>query len=322
MKRSFPSSNHKLHHFIFVDISLSNKKQAWLHAIRLRTLPLALASIFMASFIAAYHDVFRWEVLLLAALTTTLLQILSNLANDYGDSVHGADSIERQGPMRAVQSGVISKEEMKKAMVLFGVLSFLSGIALIYVAVADILIFLSFIALGIIAIVAAITYTSGSNPYGYAGLGDLSVFLFFGLVGVLGTYFLHSLQFSSVLLFPAMSLGFFSAAVLNINNIRDIASDTKAGKRSIPVRIGRSAAVKYNWFLILAGNLSLLVFVLNQQIWGGLLALSVAPVMIRIAQGVADPQKTVKQLDPYLKKMAISTLIWVLVFGAGIIFLD
>lgn len=322
MKRSFPSSNHKPHHFIFVDISLSNKKQAWLHAIRLRTLPLALASIFMASFIAAYHGVFRWEVLLLAALTTTLLQILSNLANDYGDSVHGADSIERQGPMRAVQSGVISKEEMKKAMVLFGVLSFLSGIALIYVAVADILIFLSFIALGIIAIVAAITYTSGSNPYGYAGLGDLSVFLFFGLVGVLGTYFLHSLQFSSALLFPAMSLGFFSAAVLNINNIRDIASDTKAGKRSIPVRIGRSAAVKYNWFLILAGNLSLLVFVLNQQIWGGLLALSVAPVMIRIAQGVADPQKTVKQLDPYLKKMAISTLIWVLVFGAGIIFLN
>lgn len=276
----------------------------------------------MASFIAAYHQVFRWEVFFLAVLTTTLLQILSNLANDYGDSVHGADHNDRQGPTRAVQSGVISKEEMKKAMILFTILSFLSGIALLYVSVANIFIFLSFVALGAIAIVAAITYTSGSNPYGYAGLGDLSVFLFFGLVGVLGTYFLHSMQFSSALLFPAMSLGFFSSAVLNINNIRDIESDTQAGKRSIPVRIGRSAAVKYNWFLIIAGNISLLIFVLNQEVWGGLLAFLVAPVMISIAKGVADPNKTAPQLDPYLKKMAISTLIWVLVFGAGIIFLD
>lgn len=322
MKKLFRLFNPKTYPVPSVDISLPNKKQAWLQAIRLRTLPLALASIFMASFIAAYHEVFRWEVFLLAVLTTTLLQILSNLANDYGDSVHGADSTERQGPTRAVQSGVISKEEMKKAMILFAVLSFVSGMALLYVALTELIVFLSFVGLGLMAIVAAITYTSGSNPYGYAGLGDLSVFLFFGLVGVLGTYFLHSMEFSSVLLFPAMSLGFFSAAVLNINNIRDIESDTKAGKKSIPVRIGRTAAVKYNWFLIIAGNLSLLVFVLNQEVWGGLLAFLVAPVMMVIAKGVADPQKTAPQIDPYLKKMAISTLVWVLVFGAGIIFLD
>ena len=305
-----------------MDISLSNKKQAWLHAIRLRTLPLALASIFMASFIAVHHGVFRWAVFLLAVLTTTLLQILSNLANDYGDSVHGADSIERQGPARAVQSGVISKEEMKKAMILFAVLSFVSGIALLYVALTDLIVFLSFVGLGLTAIVAAITYTSGSNPYGYAGLGDISVFLFFGLVGVLGTYFLYSLEFSAMLILPAMSLGFFSTAVLNINNIRDIDSDTKAGKKSIPVRIGREAAVRYNWFLIIAGNVCLIVFAGYQQLWGGLLALLVAPVMISIAKGVSDPHKTAAQIDPYLKKMAISTLLWVLVFGAGIIFLD
>ena len=305
-----------------VGISLSNKKEAWLHAIRLRTLPLALASIFMASFIAVHHGVFRWAVFLLAVLTTTLLQILSNLANDYGDSVHGADSIERQGPARAVQSGVISKEEMKKAMILFAVLSFVSGIALLYVALTDLIVFLSFVGLGLTAIVAAITYTSGSNPYGYAGLGDISVFLFFGLVGVLGTYFLYSLEFSAMLILPAMSLGFFSTAVLNINNIRDIDSDTKAGKKSIPVRIGREAAVRYNWFLIIAGNVCLIVFAGYQQLWGGLLALLVAPVMISIAKGVSDPHKTAAQIDPYLKKMAISTLLWVLVFGAGIIFLD
>lgn len=304
-----------------MDISLSNKKEAWLHAIRLRTLPLALASIFMASFIAVHHGVFRWAVFLLAVLTTTLLQILSNLANDYGDSVHGADSMERQGPARAVQSGVISKSEMKKAMILFAFLSFLSGMVLLYVAVADLLIFLSFVALGIVAIIAAITYTSGSRPYGYAGLGDISVFLFFGLVGVLGTYFLHSMEFPSMLILPAMSLGFFSTSVLNINNIRDIDSDTKAGKKSIPVRIGKEAAVRYNWFLVIAGNLCLLVFITNQQMWGGLLALLVAPIMMSIAKGVADPRKTAAQIDPYLKKMAISTLLWVLVFGAGIIFL-
>lgn len=304
-----------------VEIYLSNKRGAWLQAIRLRTLPLALASILMASFIAFYESLFRWEVFLLAVLTTTLLQILSNLANDYGDSVHGADSFERQGPVRAVQSGVISPGEMKRAIVLLAILSFISGIGLLYVSVTSFYVFLTFIGLGIVAIIAAITYTSGSNPYGYFGFGDISVFLFFGLVGVLGTYFLHSMQFSATVILPALSLGFFSTAVLNINNIRDIESDTLAGKKSIPVRIGRPAAARYNWFLIIAGNISLIVFVVVQQAWGGLLALSVTPIMIKIAQAVSDKNKSAPQIDPYLKKMALSTLIWVLVFGAGIIFI-
>lgn len=243
-----------------MDIAITSKKQAWLHAIRLRTLPLALASILMASFIAWFHGNFRWEVTVLAALTTTLLQILSNLANDYGDSVHGADSAEREGPIRAVQSGIIQPSEMKKAMVLLGILSFLCGVLLLYVALENWVLFFTFIGIGILSIFAAVNYTSGSNPYGYMGLGDISVFVFFGLVGVLGTYFLHSLEFSSSLVLPAISLGFFSTAVLNINNIRDIESDQKAGKKSIPVRIGRKAAVRYNWALILLGNVSLLVF--------------------------------------------------------------
>src|SRR5690606_3070387 len=197
-------------------MSFSNKKQAWLHAVRLRTLPLALASILMASFMAVYQGLLRWEEFLFATLTTTLLQILSNLANDYGASIHGADSVERQGPVRAVQSGIISALEMKRAMILFAVLSFLSGIALLYVSLTDLYTFLYFIALGVMAIIAAITYTSGSKPYGYAGLGDISVFIFFGLVGVLGTYFLHTMQFSVKLILPANSLGLFSTSVLNI----------------------------------------------------------------------------------------------------------
>lgn len=295
--------------------------QAWLNAIRLRTLPLALASILMGSCMALHNGLFRWEVFFLATLTTTLLQILSNLANDYGDSIHGADSQERRGPIRAVQSGIISSQEMKRAMVLFAILSFISGILLLYISITDTFLILSFMGLGLLAIFAAITYTSGSNPYGYVGLGDLSVFLFFGLVGVLGTYYLHTLEFSTELILPAFSLGLFSASVLNINNIRDIESDNKAGKKSIPVRIGRKAAVLYNWFLIVSGNLALLIFVMLEESWGGLLALLISPVMIKIAQGISDSKKTSSQIDPYLKKMAFTTLVWVFLFGLGIIFL-
>lgn len=280
---------------------------------------MALSSILAGSFLAAFNQVFRIEVFVLAALTTVFLQILSNLSNDYGDSVHGADSQDREGPIRAVQSGVISLEEMKRAMILVGSLSLVSGLLLLYVSLEDWKLFFVFLGLGIAAIFAAVSYTSGKNPYGYIGLGDISVFLFFGLLGVIGTYFLHSLSFDPSILLPAVSLGFFSTAVLNINNIRDIASDTKAGKKSIPVRIGRKNAVIYNWLLIIGGNVFLLIFAWSQQNWGGLLALLILPLMIKVGMGVKK-EKISKNLDPYLKKMAVSTLLWVLAFGAGILF--
>jgi 1,4-dihydroxy-2-naphthoate polyprenyltransferase len=218
-----------------------------LHAIRLRTLPLALSSILMGSILAAYGNNFRWPVFILAALTTIFLQVLSNLSNDYGDSIHGADSEERKGPVRAVQSGMISLSEMKTAMILLTGFSLLSGLTLLYFSFQDWQLFALFLGFGIMAIWAAITYTSGDKPYGYVGLGDISVFLFFGLLGVVGTYFLHSLDITLTVFWPAISLGCFSTAVLNINNIRDIESDKKAGKKSIPVRIGRKKAIHYNW---------------------------------------------------------------------------
>lgn len=302
-----------------MEVTLTNKKQAWLHAIRLRTLPLALSSILMGSFLAAMADSFRWEVLALAALTTIFLQILSNLSNDYGDSVHGADSEHREGPVRAVQSGLIALPEMKRAMVLLVILSLLSGLTLLYISFASLRLFLTFLGLGVAAIVAAITYTSGKKPYGYAGLGDISVFLFFGLLGVCGTYFLHTLHFDPIVLIPAASMGMFSTTVLNINNIRDIVSDTKAGKKSIPVRIGRKNAVAYNWALILMGNALVLAFAFSKQEWGCLLALVVFPLMLHVGRSVSSKANP-RELDPFLKKMAISTLIWVLVFGGGILF--
>lgn len=303
-----------------MDLILSNKKQAWLHAIRLRTLPLALSSILMGSFLAAYMESFRLEVFALAALTTIFLQVLSNLANDYGDSVHGADSIDRQGPIRAVQSGVISLKEMKRAMIILAALSFVSGLLLLYFALGDWMLFLLFLGFGLLAIYAAITYTSGNNPYGYIGLGDISVFIFFGLLGVTGTYFLHTLDFNGIVLLPAISLGCFSTAVLNINNIRDIVSDTKAGKRSIPVRIGRKAAVGYNWSLLLLGNLLLPIFAIFTENWAVMLAWLTLPLMIFI--GLSTQRKIeAADLDPFLKKMAISTLLWVLLFGTGLLVL-
>lgn len=298
---------------------ITSKREAWLHAVRLRTLPLALASIFAGSFLAAWQDSFRWEILLLAALTTIFLQILSNLSNDYGDTVHGADSEDRQGPVRAVQSGVISLAEMKRAMYLFGALSLISGLLLLFMAVQDWKLFALFLGLGLAAIWAAVSYTSGSNPYGYVGLGDISVFVFFGLLGVLGTYFLHTLSFEPLSLLIGVALGLFSTAVLNINNIRDIESDQKAGKRSIPVRIGRSAAVKYNWALLLGGQACIIAFALASGQFYSLAALLVAPLMVHVGIGV-QKAKTSEQTDPFLKKMAISTLLWVILFGVGLLF--
>ena len=299
-----------------MEITLTSKKQAWLHAVRLRTLPLALSSILMGSILAADQGGFRFEVFILAAITTIFLQILSNLSNDYGDSIHGADNPERQGPIRAVQSGVISLASMKKAMILFAFLSLGSGLGLLYISLNDWLLYFIFLGLGVLAIIAAITYTSGAKPYGYAGLGDLSVFIFFGLLGVSGTYFLHTLSFNWLNIFPAISLGLFSTAVLNINNIRDIESDTKAGKKSIPVRIGKTASLIYNWSLLLGGNGSIVIFASLESSWWPLSSLLALPLMIKVGLGVSNGENS-SMIDPFLKKMAISTLLWVFFFGLG-----
>lgn len=287
-------------------------------AARPRTLPLALASIGMGAFLAASASQFSWEVLTLSALTTIFLQILSNLANDYGDSIHGADSTDREGPSRAVQAGYISPQAMKKAMVLFALLSLSSGIWLLLTALSgNQLLLLLFLLLGILAIFAAITYTSGSRPYGYAGLGDISVLIFFGLVGVLGSYFLHTGQLSREHLLPALSCGLFSTAVLNVNNIRDIRTDEAAGKRSIPVRLGRNKAVTYHWLLLALGVACSVLYVLFRfESWWQFLFLLTLPLLIRNGRAVAQ-KKNARDLDPYLKQMALTTLLYVLTFGMG-----
>ncbi len=298
----------------------SGRFEAWISAFRLRTLPLALASILLGSFLAAYSDLFRLPVLLLCILTTILLQVLSNLANDYGDSVHGADSTHRKGPARAVQSGIISAKSMKRAMTLFIVLSLISGITLLLVSFGlDLKMLLIFLGLGILSIVAAVFYTSGNRPYGYSGFGDLSVMIFFGFVGVLGTYYLHTGTFNQYNLLLAATSGFFATAVLNINNIRDIDSDRQAGKKSIPVRIGRPKAVIYHWILLGAGwSCALLYTLIQYESPVQLLFVLSFPLFLMNGWNVAK-KKDSEALDPYLKQMALSTLLFVILIGIGMI---
>lgn len=293
--------------------------KVWVQAFRLRTLPLALSCIAMGAFLAASVNAFRLDVFLLCVLTTISLQILSNLANDYGDTIHGADSVERVGPSRMVQRGIISSAQMKRAVIILVVLCLCSGITLLIVSFGmnwNALLF--FFGLGVLSIFAAIAYTVGKKPYGYIGLGDVSVLIFFGIVGVMGSYYLFTKEISWKELLPALSCGLFSIGVLNVNNIRDIDSDRRAGKFSIPVRIGRQNAIRYHWCLVSAGLLSALFYnvVTFHSPWQFLFLIS-APLFVRNA--IAVTRKPSHELDPYLRQMALSTLIFVVLFGVGLI---
>jgi len=291
----------------------------WISAFRPRTLPLALASILTGGFLAKATGHFNGAVVGLAALTTILLQILSNLANDYGDSQNGADSVHRQGPLRAVQSGAITPEQMKRAMWVFGGAALLSGILLLLVALGfeGLWVLGAFFVLGLCAIWAAVNYTAGSRPYGYAGLGDASVFLFFGIVGVCGTYFLQARLLPASVLLPAAALGCFATAVLNVNNIRDIVSDKLAGKITVPVRLGPQRARRYHLLLLALGVVAATAYVLlnYHSPWQWLFLLSL-PLFFFNGSQVLTRQESL-QLDPLLKQMALSTLVFTLLFGIG-----
>ncbi len=291
--------------------------KVWLSAFRLRTLPLALSCIGMAGFLAASEGRFNGSLFTLCCITTVFLQILSNLANDYGDTINGADHAERTGPARAVQSGAISPAQMRNAIILFVSLCLASGLSLIWLSFGwEWRSLLFFLALGLISIAAAIAYTVGRKPYGYVGLGDLSVLLFFGLVGVLGSLYLFTREFNMINIFPALSCGFFSMAVLNINNVRDIESDRIAGKYSIPVRIGKLKAAWYHWFLLLGGITAATIYVLERYHSPlQFLFLLVTPFLI--LNGKAVMQKPSSSLDPHLRQMALTTLLFVVLFGVG-----
>ncbi|HIA93962.1 MAG TPA: 1,4-dihydroxy-2-naphthoate polyprenyltransferase [Candidatus Marinimicrobia bacterium] len=293
--------------------------KTWLSAFRLRTLPLAFSCIIMGSGLAYAADQFNLTVFVLALITTLFLQILSNLANDYGDFIKGTDNDERVGPDRTLQSGLITKVKMIKAMWVIALLCSIFGVWLISEGTIGLEFKKAglFAILGLSAMGAAVKYTMGKNPYGYAGLGDIFVFLFFGWLGVLGSYFLHTHTFHWELLLPASSIGFFTTAVLNINNMRDHEADAKSGKNTLVVRIGIEKAKNYHRALIFGGITLAFVFVIpSSQYFHYAFAVTI-PLFVRFVQSIRK-RNDFENFDPFLKKQAIATFIFAILFVLGI----
>jgi 1,4-dihydroxy-2-naphthoate polyprenyltransferase len=290
----------------------------WIEAARLRTLPLSVSGIIVGSMYALANptediltptEVFNWRLFLFAILTTLGLQILSNFANDYGDGVKGTDNEDRVGPKRTIQSGVISPQAMKKAIVITSILTLMSAIVLIYLAFRNTNLGYSlfYLGLGILAIVSAIRYTVGNSAYGYKGLGDVFVFVFFGLVSTLGVNFLYSKQLDFILILPATAIGLLSVAVLNLNNMRDEASDKKSGKNTIVVKIGAANAKKYHYFLIVGAMVLILIFAFLSDFHFDQYLFLLAYIPLTKHLITVYKNKDARALDPELKKVALST---------------
>src|SRR5690554_4381259 len=247
-----------------------SKTKAWISAARLRTLPLSISGIVTAGAAAKEAGFFSTSIFSLALATTLGLQILSNFANDYGDGVKGTDNHERVGPMRAMQSGVLSGSDLKKGIVITSLITLFLACLLIFVSFEgqNILHSTLFFILGIAAIIAAITYTVGKTAYGYRALGDVFVFLFFGLLSVLGGYFLFTKDLNGYILLPAIVIGLLSTAVLNLNNMRDRLADKNSNKITVAVLLGEQKVKIYHYTLIIIAFICAMgYFILKDSTW-------------------------------------------------------
>jgi 1,4-dihydroxy-2-naphthoate octaprenyltransferase len=281
----------------------------WIQAARLRTLPLSVSGIIVGSVYAMSQSIFNWKIVIFAFTTTLGFQVLSNFANDYGDGVKGTDNEDRIGPKRTIQSGAISPKAMKNAIILTSILTLFSAILLIYFSFKGKYFIYSmiFLILGILAIVSAIRYTIGTGAYGYRGFGDVFVFVFFGLVSTIGIYFMFVKSLDWVLFLPATAIGFLSVGVLNLNNMRDEASDRRSNKNTIVVKIGAAKAKKYHYLLIVSAMILVLIFaVLSDYRWDQyLFLLAYLPLSKHLIKVYKNQEA--KSLDPELKKLALST---------------
>ena len=293
--------------------------QARLESLRPKTLPLAFAAIVVGTVLAWWQGYFDPLVAVLALITAGLLQILSNLANDYGDAVKGSDKPDRIGPLRGMQKGAISLAQMKRALIIVIVLSCISGLLLVTAATQTLADFIGFLVLGGLSIVAAITYTIGKRPYGYLGLGDISVLIFFGWLSVMGSWYLQTHMLIPAVILPATACGLLATAVLNINNLRDIDSDRENGKNTLVVRLGPINARRYHVGLLVGALLCLALFNLLSlhSLWGWLFLLA-APLLIKQARFVLR-ERDPRAMPPMLERTVKGALLTNLLFVIGII---
>ncbi|MDR2954810.1 MAG: 1,4-dihydroxy-2-naphthoate octaprenyltransferase [Prevotella sp.] len=294
---------------------------SWISALRPRTLFLAAATALCGSGIAYSTGLFSISVFILTILIATVLQLLSNMANDLGDYQHGTDITgERVGPKRTVQSGAITPTQMKYAIFLAIGFAGVVGILLIYIALQFMnwKYIVAFFVLGGACIIAAVKYTAGKNPYGYKGLGDIFSFTFFGLVSVVGTYFLHTHTIGFIPWLPAIGLGLLTVAVLNLNNMRDIENDRKSGKITIPVRIGLKKAKVYHAMLTFGALACFGVYsVIYSEHWYQYLYLLCFVIFIKLLGDIFRITEN-RLLDPYLKYTSMGTFVLSLCFSVCI----
>jgi len=293
----------------------------WIIAARLRTLPLAVSNILLGSFLAYNQGKFSIIILLLGLATAVLLQVLSNFANDYGDFINGADEKRISKYERVLQSGKISPKQMRWMLIILTLLTFVTGISLIIFAANALgtTALLVFFGIGILCIIAAITYTIGKKPYGYIGMGDIAVFIFFGIVGVCGIYVLQTRQWDWHVLLPAASFGLLSVGVLNINNIRDLESDRISGKKTLVVRIGlEKAKIYHTWLILIAVILGIVSTLLDFHSAFQLLYLLTIPFFIMNVYRVRSSEYSGK-LDDELRNLSLTAFFFSVSYGLGLI---
>ena len=290
----------------------------YIKAARLRTLPLSISGIIVGSFLAVSSGFFDWHIFILSIFTTIGFQVISNFANDYGDGIKGTDTI-RIGEERMVSSGKISPKQMKLAIIYTSTLTIIIAVMLIYKAFgsSNFGYSLLFFCLGIISVIAAVKYTIGGSAYGYSGFGDLFVFVFFGLLSVLGSYFLYTKQVEGIVFLPAISIGLLSAAVLNLNNMRDQIEDKKHYKNTLVVMLGSQKAKVYHFSLIIFAFIAAVVYVELTYASSIQYVFLIAFIPLFLNLKVVAQNILFSELDRELKKVALSTFLFAILFGIG-----
>lgn len=295
--------------------------KSWIKAARLRTLPLSISGIIVGTFLALSNGYFNPLILILAILTTVGFQIISNFANDYGDGVKGTDNENRIGPQRTLQSGEITPVQMLNAIKITSIITLIIALLLIYFSFGkeNILYSILFFFLGVVSIAAALKYTMGNKAYGYYGFGDVFVFLFFGILSVCGSYFLYAQNLDYTIFLPAFSIGLLSAGVLNLNNMRDRESDQKSGKNTLVVKIGEEFAKYYHYYLLFSALIFSFIYTMIhfKSVWQLLFLIAFIPIFNHIF--TVYNNKDPKELDPELKKLALSTFLFAILFGLGLV---